>query len=204
MSWLIRKLPNPFSISDTNVVGISRIIPVVVATLLLLTGCAGVKPKPEYNRDRANPPVSSTETGRKSAPPAGRIDEPVYTNPGGPDNLDATIESWWGTPYRYGGSRKGSGVDCSAYVQQVYRTVYNLPLPRTSAQQFKQGWAVGRDELRRGDLVFFNTSGKGVSHVGIYLGAGMFTHASSSDGVTINRLSESYYTKRFMGARRVQ
>ncbi len=65
------------------------------------------------------------------------------------------------------------------------------------------GSPVARQNLRRGDLVFFNTSGKGVSHVGIYLGGGLFTHASNSDGVTINRLSEPYYNKRYIGGRRL-
>jgi murein DD-endopeptidase / murein LD-carboxypeptidase len=165
-----------------------------VLIFLILAGCAGTKPDPRYNRDRDKAPTSdqskSTRDGGYS---------PRY-----PDNLDSTIESWWGTPYRWGGSKKGVGVDCSAYVQQVYDNVYGLPLPRTTAQQFKQGWPVDKKDIRRGDLVFFNTSGKGVSHVGIYLGGGNFTHAASSDGVTINKLSESYYAKRYLGARRVR
>jgi len=166
----------------------------VLLSFLFLAGCAALKPDPRYNRDRDQVPqdTRSRQSGSDSY------------NPRYPDNLDATIEAWWGTPYQWGGSKQGVGVDCSAYVQQVYDRVYGMPLPRTSTQQFKQGWPVNKKDLRRGDLVFFNTSGRGVSHVGIYLGGGSFTHASSSDGVTINKLNESYYSKRYMGARRVR
>ncbi len=78
-----------------------------------------------------------------------------------------------------------------------------IDLPHQSGSQFSMGTAVSRSDLREGDLVFFNTSGKGVSHVGIYVGNGKFAHASSSNGVIINALSESYYVNRYVGAKRV-
>jgi cell wall-associated NlpC family hydrolase len=65
------------------------------------------------------------------------------------------------------------------------------------------GTAISQDNLRPGDLVFFNTSGKGVSHVGIFVGEGKFAHASSSRGVTISSLSDSYYVNRYVGAKRI-
>lgn len=80
---------------------------------------------------------------------------------------------------------------------------YDLDLPRTSAAQAKAGTHVDQEDLRMGDLVFFNTSGRGVSHAGIYVGNDQFAHASTSKGVRISKLSESYYKTRYVTARRV-
>ena len=80
--------------------------------------------------------------------------------------------------------------------------VYGLNVPRTAREQYRVSARVNRMDLQEGDLVFFNTRG-GVSHVGIYLGDGFFTHSSSSKGVTINNLDESYYSKKYIGAGRV-
>ncbi|MBS1261024.1 MAG: Murein DD-endopeptidase MepS/Murein LD-carboxypeptidase [Calditrichaeota bacterium] len=185
--------------------GLSRRATIIVLTAALAAGCASIKPDPRYNRSR---PGSETARRDRSESTAERAEEgkasPVETAGAGTDNLDGTIESWWGTPYRYGGSKKDVGVDCSAYVKAVYKTVYGIDLPRHSTAQYRTGREVTRSELKRGDLVFFNTSGRGVSHVGIYLGGGLFTHASNSDGVTIDRLSSPYYGKRYVGARRIR
>ena len=163
---------------------------------LLLAGCA-IHPDPRY-RSGSDRSTSQTTDSKKSSQQSTAQSQTYST-----DNLDGTIESWWGTPYRNGGSKKRVGVDCSAYVQAVYKTVWNKTLPRNSTQQYRVGTPVQRDQLKRGDLVFFNTSGRGVSHVGIYLGGGLFTHASNSDGVTISKLSSSYYSKRYVGAKRI-
>lgn len=80
---------------------------------------------------------------------------------------------------------------------------FDIALPHTSKGQAQKGTEVAKDNLRAGDLVFFNTDGKGISHVGIYVGDGKFAHASTSNGVTINKLSDSYYAKRYVTARRV-
>lgn len=110
-------------------------------------------------------------------------------------------ERWLGTPYRYGGSSQ-SGVDCSAFVQAVYNTV-NYRLPRTSAEQAGIGETVDLREAQPGDLLFFNTSGGGVSHVGILVGGDQFVHASTSSGVTVSSLNEAYYNRHFLYVRRV-
>ena len=75
--------------------------------------------------------------------------------------------------------------------------VYGFVVPRTARQQYKATKHIKKNELKEGDLVFFNTHG-GVSHVGIYLDNDYFVHASASQGVTISSLDESYYAKRFI------
>lgn len=110
------------------------------------------------------------------------------------------IDDWWGTPYKIGGMTK-KGVDCSAFVQTVMGSVYELPLPRTAAEQKELCKEIKKEDLTEGDLVFFNTRG-GVSHVGVYLHNNKFVHASTSGGVTISDLAEPYWEKRFIGAGR--
>ena len=111
------------------------------------------------------------------------------------------IHAWWGTPYKIGGMTQ-RGVDCSAFVQNVMAGSYELALPRTAKEQKEMATPLERNELREGDLVFFNTRG-GVSHVGIYLHNNKFVHASTSGGVTISDLGEAYWAKRYLGAGRV-
>lgn len=115
--------------------------------------------------------------------------------------LDEAIADLIGTKYKTAGTTT-KGFDCSGFTSYVFRK-FGIELPRTSAAQSKTGKKVDKDDLQAGDLVFFNTSGKGVSHVGIYVGDGKFAHSSSSKGVTITKLSDSYYAKRYLGARRV-
>ncbi|MFB5269131.1 C40 family peptidase [Paenibacillus enshidis] len=115
--------------------------------------------------------------------------------------MDQVIQDAKGTSYRAGGTTL-SGFDCSGFTSYVFDQL-GLDLPRQSSTQFEAGTAVSRDEMRPGDLVFFNTNGRGVSHVGIYVGDGRFAHSSSSRGVTVSSLGESYYADRYLGAKRV-
>ena len=106
--------------------------------------------------------------------------------------------------YRRGGRNPESGFDCSGFVSYVFLHSIGLTLPATSAAQFVSGIKVARDDMRSGDLVFFRTSGKKrISHVGIYLDDGRFIHAPSSGKVVrIDSLNETYWAKRFAGAKR--
>jgi lipoprotein Spr len=106
------------------------------------------------------------------------------------------IDKWLGTRYRYGGATE-KGIDCSAYTGTLVHHVYGLVLPRTARDQYASCIKLDKDELQQGDLVFFNTRG-GISHVGLYLGNGYFTHASTSIGVTISNLSETYWSHKFV------
>lgn len=114
--------------------------------------------------------------------------------------MQSEIDSWMGTPYVYGGVSK-NGVDCSGFTQAVYRSI-NIEIPRRASRQAVAAEDVGRSNLKYGDLVFFNTSGSGISHCGIYLGNGEFVHASSSRGVVRDLLNHPYYASRFVSGGR--
>ncbi|HNR17372.1 MAG TPA: NlpC/P60 family protein [Chitinophagaceae bacterium] len=117
-------------------------------------------------------------------------------------SLLESVDEWYGVRYRVGGNSK-KGVDCSGFTVAVYAAVYGMMLPRISRDQYRISRKISTTELREGDLVFFNTNGRGVSHVGVYLGNNKFIHASVSRGVMVNDLFENYYLRRFVGAGRI-
>lgn len=119
--------------------------------------------------------------------------------------LLSEIEKWWATNYRYGGTTK-KGIDCSAYTGTLLASVYGITAPRTSREQYAESEKIDKENLKQGDLVFFNTSSRkrgGVNHVGVYLGNGYFTHAGTSTGVTISNLSDSYWSSRYINGGRI-
>ena len=112
--------------------------------------------------------------------------------------------SWLGISYRFAGNDDKKGFDCASLVKRVFGDS-GVKLPRTAADQFRHGLAIAFDDLRPGDLVFFqNTYKKGISHVGIYIGERLFVHAASTrHSVVVDRIDMPYYLKRFAGGRRV-
>lgn len=116
--------------------------------------------------------------------------------------IGRTASRFLGTPYLFGGEGP-SGIDCSSFVQQVFRE-HRISLPRTALEQSMAGSEVADGDLRKGDLVFFHTYASYPSHVGIYLGDGKMIHASSGKGeVVISDINTDYYRSRFLGAKRV-
>jgi cell wall-associated NlpC family hydrolase len=113
----------------------------------------------------------------------------------------STALTWMGTPYVYGGESR-SGIDCSSFVQHVFAS-NGISLPRTAAQQAKVGTPVATADLQTGDRLYFSSSRTYIDHTGIYIGNGKFIHASGSrHGVTISDLSEPFYQRIYVGARR--
>lgn len=112
------------------------------------------------------------------------------------------IDEWWGTSYCMGGSTKNC-IDCSAFSQIIEQSIYSVNLPRTAQEQYNLSRHIGIEELSEGDLVFFNTGGRDISHVGIYLLNNKFVHAATSGGVMVNDLNDAYWKSKFKGAGRV-
>ncbi len=113
------------------------------------------------------------------------------------------ISDWIGTPYRFGGTTR-QGIDCSAFMREIYRDALKIELPRTANEQFAFGKVIKEDDLKFGDMIFFKTKGYApITHVGVYLGNDQFAHASSRGGVMISDLSSPYYTRTFKGGKRL-
>jgi len=117
------------------------------------------------------------------------------------------IDKWMKTPYKYGGIDE-KGIDCSGFIQRLLNDVYNIQIPRTSAQQFFTKNVEpfhGNQYFSEGDLVFFCTvPGNPISHVGLYLHNRYFINASTSLGVSLASLDDPYWKKRFVAAGRVK
>ena len=117
------------------------------------------------------------------------------------NKLYKQYNQWRGTPYKYGGLSR-SGVDCSGFVYQSYKSAFNISLPRSTKKQVNRGKRVYINELRCGDLIFFKTGYK-TRHVGIYVENGKFMHASTSKGVTISSVRSGYWREHYWQARRL-
>lgn len=116
-----------------------------------------------------------------------------------PDKLVKVAKKYMNVPYVWGGNTP-SGFDCSGYLKYVYQESVGINIPRTVAEIYTKGSKVSTPQV--GDLVFFETYKPGASHAGIYLGNNEFIH-SSSKGVGISSMDNSYWSKRYLGAKRI-
>jgi cell wall-associated NlpC family hydrolase len=162
-----------------------RLIALALAGVLL-TGCGAPLKQPATTRvgaiERPNFTVSSEQTREVALHALSQV----------------------GTPYRFGGTSPEAGFDCSGLVFYVYQRGAGVALPRDTQRLSEVGAPVSADELEPGDLVFFNTSGRPYSHVGIYLGAGRFIHAPTTGGsVQLVHIRDRYWQTRYDGARRL-
>lgn len=168
---------------------------VLVFAALFAAGCAssGAVPKPF--------PGAPTAAGDPAAAPP-RIAEPSPASEAATLALASALELR-GVPYRMGGSDP-SGFDCSGLVQWVFAQ-YGRALPREVREQYLIGREVDADDVRPGDLLFFDTGSRPASHVGIALDRESFVHAPSSNGVVrVERYTSNYWSRRYVGARRVE
>ncbi len=167
-----------------------------IAAMAMLNAC-GSSRTVTGNSGHSSTPASSEQQHPST---------PQQVEPMTLDGLVAEAGNWIGTRYRYGGNTR-DGIDCSGLVVQVYKKVFDISLPRTSRDQYTYCERIKRKDITVGDLVFFATRRgdlKTVSHVGIYIGDNRMIHASSSRGVIISNLDETYYTKRYVSAGRIK
>jgi cell wall-associated NlpC family hydrolase len=124
---------------------------------------------------------------------------------GGTESLIDNAMQLIGVRYRWGGNTPQSGLDCSGFVRYVFNDTFGFLLPRKSAQMSKVGLEIRKEELRPGDLVFFNTMRHAFSHVGIYVGENKFIHApSKGKSIRVDDMTKVYWEKRYNGARRME
>lgn len=166
-----------------------------VIAAVLTSACASTGAVPRPFPGSAAPPASTPAAPDSGSPAAVRGPVDGYA-------LVGTALQLRGTPYRDGGSDP-KGFDCSGFTQWVFAQ-YGIALPRGVRDQYQRGESVASPDLAPGDLVFFATTAPGVSHVAIVVGGDQFVHAPSSTGVVrVERLRSSYWSQRYVGARRV-
>lgn len=192
-------------------------IVVLLFATMLFTGCEALKGF--MSRDLADEdfiigqlyvdemvretPVISSRTLAEQRPVGGRSNALGLTYSAS-DNaaLYEAVASWLGVPYKYGGDDR-SGIDCSAFVGAIYNEVYKVTLRRTTNDMLRDVTLVAKRDLQEGDLLFFTNSKGKVAHVGIYLKDNLFAHASTSNGVSVSRLSDNYWQSHFYKGGRV-
>ena len=189
----------------------------LVLVTLMVSGCAssGAVPKPfpgastAAGRPAGAPPrIARPSPTGEGADPVGASPDAAVIVPPVPDVTPGTLAlatalDLRGVPYRNGGSDP-NGFDCSGLVQWAFAR-NGRALPREAREQFLVGREIGRDEVQAGDLLFFDTGTNNVSHVGIALDTESFVHAPRSNGVVrVERFTSNYWSRRYLGARRVE
>jgi peptidoglycan DL-endopeptidase LytE len=178
---------------STNKIKVGQKIKVHGAPAVAVVAKAG-KSEPKVD---PNEPFMTAAVPRPNAQDEANADNPMRYR-----LVEAGFQ-WIGVRYRFSGTSETSGVDCSGLVKRLF-SKFNIELPRSSKEQFKQGEKVDRDKLEAGDLVFFSSGGNLPTHVGIYLGNDKFLHAAQkAKQVVVSDLSKFWHSMRYLGARRI-
>jgi cell wall-associated NlpC family hydrolase len=180
---------------------------IIVATTVVLAGCAANTPSKTASSHHL---LRDSYLSHTQADPLGAYlraqDHGQYGSSSGdaPRSLASAALGALGVKYRFGGDTPSTGFDCSGLVSYAAEKSLGLKLPRKSSEMARLGKSVDRNELKKGDLVFFNTRGHRFSHVGIYLGDRKFVHAPRAGSVVrIESMDIAYWKKRYNGARRL-
>ena len=183
-----------------------------LSLLILLASCSGSRRSTNQYETIVVKPVDPNAAVANASPEKRTITKYAAYLKIDPDSLKNIalynfIDKWMKTPYKYGGNDE-NGIDCSGFIQRLLGDVYNIQVPRTSAQQFfTKNVEPFHDNsyFSEGDLVFFCTvPGNPISHVGMYLRNRYFINASTSSGVSLASLDDPYWKKRFVAAGRVK
>ena len=198
---------------------------ILVFSVMLLVGCSSTKDISQnesdegYGKDvngyKNSKEVVSTSTLTNktsinkdnleaiSSSLAGFISSSEFAKTMEKDEVMFKFIEYMNTPYLWGGTSK-RGIDCSAFIQTMFYQALGIELPRTSLEQSGVGEPVEKEDLKFGDLIFFDTMRKGrVTHVGMYLGDGKFAHSGSKTGVAVASLDDEFYTRTYLKAKRV-
>ena len=171
--------------------------PALACLTCLLMACALAQASPSGRADEL-------ETFLAERGLLGQIDQVRQTVSNKASELVVNAMGFMGVPYRRGGNSAETGFDCSGFVRAMYQQTVGLVLPRKAEQQAAATEKIEKRDLAPGDLVFFNTMRRTFSHVGIYIGDGKFIHSPKpGHEVRVENMGESYWSRRFDGARRV-
>ncbi|MCB5362537.1 C40 family peptidase [Pusillimonas sp. CC-YST705] len=208
--------PSPACASSLSKARARRLLSSCLTALsaLTLVGCAATQPEQHAQPSRL---IRDSYLSRTQADPLGAyLASKEFSNRYANDTYPASIPvspnkilanaalDHLGVKYKYGGDEPNTGFDCSGLITYAAEHSLGLKLPRRSRDIARLGKAVERAELKKGDLVFFNTLGSRFSHVGIYLGDQQFVHAPRSGAVVrIENMNTNYWQKRYNGARRL-
>ena len=175
-----------------------------LCSILIVFATAAHAAPPEANTDEIDRLLADKGFLSQLGQVRHSVSDKAHTVADRASDLVVNAMGFLGVPYKRGGSSAETGFDCSGFVRAIYQQTVGLVLPRRADQQAASTQVIDKKELQPGDLVFFNTMRRTFSHVGIYVGDGKFIHSPRSGSeVRVEDMRQSYWQRRFDGARRV-